>query len=418
MAIQGLRDTSNFVTNQRPENWREALLLLYPNSAQAAKAPLTALTTAMKTRVVDDPVYHWFEKSLDDRRLELHATNGNLDAPAAGTIQTLTLASGSNAKTFVENDVLLVMQTQERLRVVSDPTSDTQIQVVRGFASTTPTAVDADGANINPWLLNIGSSFEEGSLAPSGVSYDPTEQYNNLQIFRKAMEITNTATKTRLRTGDQVKEARRECLEYAGIDMERAFWFGKRATTTKNGKPLRTTNGIYNQMDSNNIYSFTNGQMDLSTIEQKLEEVFRYGSSEKVGFAGNKAIMAFGQAVRKNSSYQIEGGVTEHNMKVTRITTPFGELVLKAHPLFTQSSGGTNGGGTSYYDMNTWIWILDMDNIGYVHLTDRDLKYEGDLEAVGQDAMKAGYIAECGIELHHASTHFLWKQCAEGIIDA
>ena len=417
MAIQGLRDTSNFVTNARPENWREMILLLYPNSAQAAKAPLTALTAAMKTRSVDDPVFHWWEKSLDDRRFALHATSGDLDAPAAGTPQTLTLASGENAKTLVENDLLRVMQTGEIMRVASDPTSDEAIPVVRGFAGTTPTAVDANGANINPYIMVVGSAYEEGSLAPSGVSYDPTEVYNYTQIFRKTMEITNTAAKTRLRTGDQVKEARRECLEYIGIDMERAFWFGKRSTFTKNGKPGRTMNGIYNQMDSNNIYSFSNGQVDMATLETRLELLFRYGSNEKVAFCGNKALSALSQVVRKNSHYHIEANVTEYGMKVTRLTTPFGELVFKAHPLFTQASGGTNGGGTSYYDMNTWVWILDMDNIGYVHMADRDLKFQGDLEAVGQDAMKSGYLAECSVELHHASTHHLWKQFDTGIVD-
>jgi hypothetical protein len=67
--------------------------------------------------------------------------------------------------------------------------------------------------------------------------------------------------------------------------------------------------------------------------------------------------------------------------------------------------------------MNTWVWILDMDNIGYVHMSDRDLKFEGDLEAIGQDALKAGYIAECSIELHHASTHHLWKQVNTAAVD-
>jgi hypothetical protein len=33
---------------------------------------------------------------------------------------------------------------------------------------------------------------------------------------------------------------------------------------------------------------------------------------------------------------------------------------------------------------------------------------------VGQDALKAGYIAECGVELHHPSVHFLWTQVNSG----
>src|SRR5215510_5179918 len=89
MAIIGLRDTSGFTTpGERPQNWRETLLLLYPNSAEAAKAPLTALTSLMKEASTDDPHYHWFTKTLDDRRLKLSVA---LAASAAGTVEDLTV---------------------------------------------------------------------------------------------------------------------------------------------------------------------------------------------------------------------------------------------------------------------------------------------------------------------------------------
>lgn len=411
MAIQGLRDTMNFAANERPENWRQMLNYLYPNG----KLPLTALTGAMKESSTDDPVFHWWEKALDDRRIALHATSGDLDAPAAGTVQNLTLTAASNAITFVKNDILIVEQTDEQLLVYSDPTSNTSITVVRGANGTTPTAVDANGVGINPNLLCIGSAFEEGSLAPTGVSYDPTERYNYTQIFRRTLEITRTASKTRLRTVPAVKEARRECLEYIGVDMERAFWLGVRSASVRNNKPVRTSAGIYNQMASANIRPM-GGSVDMDTLESELELIFREGSNEKMVFAGNKMLSALGQVVRKNSQYNISSGEKEYGMKVTRLTTPFGDLVFKTHPLFTQNTGGTTT-GADYYGMNTWAFILDMDEIEYRYLKESDLKYEGDLRAVGQDAIKAGYIAECGIELHHPSVHFLWTEFNRGIED-
>lgn len=406
MAIQGLRDTMNFAANERPENWRQMLNYLYPNG----KLPLTALTGAMKERSTDDPVFHWWEKALDDRRLALGA---NLDAPAAGTVQTLTLAVGSNAMTFVANDILHVEETDEKLQVYSDPTSNTAITVIRGAFGSTTVALTYNGAGINPNILGSGSAFEEGSLAPTGVNYDPNERYNYTQIFRRTMEITRTAAKTRLRTVPAIKEARRECLEYIGVDMERNFWLGNRSIGTKNGKPIRTTAGIYNQMSAGNIVPYANGEVDMDTLETNMELIFREGSDEKVAFAGNKALSAINTAVRKNSSYQWRGNEKEFGMRVTRLVTPFGELVFKTHPLFTQNPGGTNS-GSAYYGMNTWVFILDMKEIEYVYLKESDLKYEGDLQAVGQDALKSGYIAECGIELHHPTVHHLWTQVNVG----
>lgn len=409
MAIQGLRDTSNFVSNARPENWRQGLLLLYPNSAEAAKAPLTALTSLMKSRSVDDPIYHWWEKSLDNRRLALSA-----DVLAGDVVLTVA----AKAQTLKLGDVLMFEQTGEICHVVADPTIATSISVVRGIGNAgVGIAVAFAGVGINPYLLVVGSAFEEGSLAPTGITFDPTEQSNYTQIFRSTLEITRTASKTRLRTTDAVKEAKRECLEYISVDMERAFWFGKKDSTTLNGKPARYTAGVKDQINSlapGNMKTFA-GPIGMDELESSMLDLFAYGSSEKLMLGGNKALSVLGAIVRKNASYQVFPNEEEYGMRVTRFVTPFGELVFKAHPLFTQSGSGTTG-GTAYNGLTASACILDMANIGYVHLTGDDLRYEADLTAVGLDGMKSGYIAECGMELHHAVTHHWWDNIAAAIV--
>lgn len=410
MGIQGLRHTANFVANERPENWRQGLLLLYPNSAEAAKAPLTALTSMMKSRSIDDPVFHWWEKVLDDRRLQL-------TADLTQTNTTLTVAG--KARTLKAGDVLMVEQTGEVVHVIADPANDGEILVTRGIAAGgVGTAVTHNGAGVNPHILVIGSAFEEGSMAPTGINFDPTERFNYLQIFRSTLEMTRTAAKTKLRSTDQVKEAKREALEYAGIDMERAFWFGKRSATTKNGKPLRFTAGIRDQINSlapTNIKTFS-GAIDMDELEAQFINLFKYGSSEKLAFGGNQALATIQAIVRKNSHWNIQNGLKEFGMSVTRLTSPFGELVFKSHPLFTQSAGGTTG-GVAYPGFTASMAILDMSNIQYVHLTGDDLRYEPDLKQNGLDGEKSGYIAEAGIELHHAECHHWWNNVSAAKVD-
>jgi hypothetical protein len=413
MAIQGLRDTSNFVANQRPENWRQGLLLLYPNSAEAAKAPLTALTSLMKSESTDDPVFHWWEKELDDRRLKLSAA-----IDASQTVLSID-DTFKTAKIAKEGDVLQVEDTKEILHVVQDPNSATSLAVVRGAAGSTAAALNPAAAGKNPHLLIIGSAYEEGSDSPSGVNYDPNERFNYTQIFRNALEITRTAQKTRLRTGDAVKEAKRECLEYTGVDMERAFWFGKRHATTKNGKPLRFTAGVYQQILASapaaNVWNNGGTAVSMDILEEKLIEVFRFGSSEKVGFGGNRALLAFQQIVRKNATWNIQNGLKEFGMSVTRITCPFGELVLKVHPLFSQIMGGVTA-ASAYYGHDSTLAILDQSNIKYRYVD--DLKYEPELARTGLDGMKSGYLAECGIELEHPKTHHWWTGITSGVADS
>lgn len=417
MPIIGLRDTSGFTTSQRPENWRETLMLLYPNSAEAAKAPLTALTSLMKEKSTDDPHFHWFTKELDDRRLKL--------AAAFTTGATTMTVDPAFKSAFIagEKTLLYVEQTGEIILLTADPIATNTIQVRRGVGGSAAAAVDPTVAGTNPYLLIIGTSFEEGSLAPSGLNFEPQDVFNYTQIFRRTLEATRTAAKTRLRTGDAIKEARRECLEYMSVDMERAFILGRRGLSTYNGKPQRQTGGIIWQIEQaapENIKNFATlypGGLTMDALEIQMEALFRVGSSEKMAFCGNAFLLAIQQVIRKNTNWDVQSGIKEFGMKVTRIVTPFGELVLKAHPLFTQNAGGTTA-GTAFYGMNNWSLILDMDKLSYRYLTDSDLDYQSDLTPVGLDGMKSGYLAECGIELNHAKTCHLWKGITKGVKDS
>lgn len=359
------------------------------------------------------PLCNWWEKELDDRRFALHATNGDLTTSNT----TLTLAAGENAKTLKNGDVLYVEESGERLLVIADPTSNTSIYVQRGFAGTTPTALDANGSGVNPNLLYMGSAYEEGSLPPTGVSYDPTKRINMTGIFRDTLEATRTAIKTRLRTGDAIKEAKRECLEYHGVGIERSFWLGKQFDTTRNGKPFHGGHGFLAWMSayaSNRIVSATAAGVDLEEFEGYMLEIFRYGSSEKVCICGNRALLAIQQLVRKNAQYQFMGD-KEFGMNVTRMHSPFGSLIFKTHPQWNQITSGVNT--AQYYAMDTWMAVLDMEQFTYVYLKDSDTKYEPSLQANGMDGMQSGYITECALEIHHPKTHYLIKGMFRGAAD-
>ena len=406
MAIQGLRDTTNFVTDQRPKNWREGVMLLKPNGM----APLTALTSMMKKRKVDDPEFYWWEKGMQTRRVALGA---DVADATAGTTTTITVTSGGLG--FKAGDLLKSEESSEIMRVYSDPTSDTSLVVQRGFSGSTTEAINYDGSGVNPNLICIGSAFEEGSLAPTGVSHDPTKVYNYTQIFRSTLEATRTAAKTRLRTGDSIKEAKREAMEDMMNDVERALWFGKRSESTLNGKPIRTMDGVISKITTN-VVTNTDGSFSMAELEGWMETAFQYGSSEKMGFCGNRVLTAMQQVLRKNAAWQFQSGVKEFGMNVTRLTCPFGEIVLKSHPLFNQMTGGTNT--TAYYGYNSSLVILDMENLKYVTFQDDDIKYQKDLQANGLDGEKSGYLGELSMELGLEKTHMVIHRLNSGVADS
>lgn len=392
MAIQGLRNTANFGTDVRPKNWREGILLQKPNGM----FPLFALTSQMRKEVVDDPEYNWFEKCLNARRL-IPSSSVNSSATS------ISVTAG--AKLVSKNTMLFDEATKEILFVSASPESDTALTVTRGFAGTTAASIATTDR-----LLVIGTAFPEGSKAPIGLAYDPYKRYNKCQIFRRTTAITGTASKTKVRTGDEWREAKRECAEYISIDIEQAMWFSKQSETTLDGQPIRTMDGVMNQIDAGNTIdcsaAYPNG-VSFDDLQVLIKDIFKYGSSEKMCFCGDLFLLTLQQIIQQTPHcvWVFDSSKKEYGMDVTRLKTSFGTLVFKTCPLFNLSTSDFSG-DTPIYGYDSHGFILDMEQVRYVYLDGRDLHFEDKLEETGEDAKKSGYIAECSIKVAHKENHF------------
>lgn len=407
MAITGIRNTANFGADERPKNWREGLFRMEPNGMM----PLLGLTSALKERQVDDPEFYWWEKDTPNQRV-------TIGTAIANTTDT-TIALSSGALGLKAGDVLLIENTGEQVRITADPTTDTSITVARGHAGTTKAALNIATSGVNPNMLVIGHAYEENSEAPTGTQYDGSKRYNLCGIFRQTYDFSKTAVNTKLRTTEQVKEAKLDCANLIGMTVERAMLLGRRWEGTLNGNPVRNMNGIEAQIDGANVKTVTTDYasgLTMEGLEEYLFQAFRYGANEKMAICGNKALLTIQQVIRKNSQYQIQNGLKEYGMNVTRLTCPFGELVFKTHPLLNQVPGGTNT--TAYYGMDSWCYILDMACIEYTYLRNRDIKHEENLQLPGQDGLKNGFIGEVSVALRNPKKHFLLKNLVKAAKDA
>lgn len=411
LAIPGLRNTTDLAnpTGRRPETWRSLLLRLYPYGT--GRAPLAALTSLMKSESTTDPKYHWFTKKTQDHRFKLAASLSGGDA--AGTAQNITIATTDSVAFGVKaGDILMVEQTAELMYVTTTPTVNNTIAVLRGFDNAASIAVTYNADGTNPWVIKIGSAYEEGSAAPDPVGWDPDENENQTQIFREAYALTGTAVATTTRTGDEVKESKADCLEAFTVGLEKSFIFGKIRTTTRNNQPLRMTDGIINMLPAGRKISMApyNGLISLKYWETLIADMFRYGSNRKLAFCGVTAMLAITQMVRMNTqlNWTLGQPTKMYGMDVQELTTPMGTMVLKIHPLFGQMMGGTNGtNGVWYPSFDNALLVLDMQYIKYRYLKGRDVTYQPNMQLPGVDGMLAGYIAECGLELNFPETHLL-----------
>lgn len=409
-AYLGMRGSTNFEADGtykwRPENWREMLLYLEPNGM----SPFTAMLSMLKNESTDDPIYHWFEKEMPTQSVAItaiHVASALNDTWASEAATALTtslypvMAAADIAQFKVGHTVMIACSadlTKYIRCLVTARTVNGASSYLTCLALETKTA--AGETYDICWA--IGTAYPEGDTLSSGIVYDPTDYSNYTQIFRNSLEQTRTASKTRLRTGDSVKQAKTECLMLHGIEMEKAFIFNpaKQVTTGTNGKPLRITGGFKSAL-STNVVDYTteagaatwkNGGLDW--LEEHLEILFRYGSQQKIAYCGSGALLGIQQLVRENSQFAITPTTRAFGIKVLEWITPFGTLDIKTHPLFTQQAITRNE-----------MMIVDPKYLTYRYLKDSDTKYLANRQANDLDGEKSEYLTEAGLEVHFEKAH-------------
>lgn len=402
--VPGLRGTGDWGTDERPKNFRETILWLEPNGT----APLTALMAKMASESVDDPEYNWWEETQDIVRVQLatavaDGVDATFDLWGQGLGSDVAGLGGSTGgQSLVPGDLLRVEEangaftsTVEIVTVVT-VTSDVAITVSRGSAGTTAAAI-AD----NAFLTKIGNAFEEGTGAPDSVSKNPTKYNNFTQIFKTTAQLTNTALKTRVRTGDPMKnEKRRKMFDHAR-DLEYAYLFGVASEATgAGGKPIRTTGGILSFLTSNTL-AFSGGGTPFTedNFIDAVSPVFDYtgegGSNMRLCFAGNGALTNLNKLARDSSSTRInfEGTVKTFGMELQKWVLPQGELLIRTHPLFNVHP----------------LYRNSMVGVNPKGIRDRVLRatrFKDNVQANDDDFQKGEWLTESGLELHHEQTHF------------
>lgn len=409
----GMRGTGDWVTDQRPLNWRQNILYLYPNGM----TPLTAILSMMGQKEVDDAQFHWWTEQI-----------GSVDGAVAGVF-TLPDLSVAYAAGGVAEDVLYITVTatlgnqiraghQILLRDASDYRVDvvgkvSDVSIAGAIAILSVILLEADNNSPDHDLSDcdtfkiIGNINSEGAEMPNAIALNPVKHYNYTQIFRSPLSITRTARKTHLRTGDDYQKAKRECLEYHSIEMELAFLWGIRTERVgDNGKPERTTMGVINYIRNNapgNVddYTLNPAYAGMTWVtggeiwfKAMLEQIFRYGANEKLALVGSGALLGIDALAMAGGQVNLQPAQKTYGMAITSWITPFGTIHMKTHPLFS-------------YDATTrnMMVILEPKELEYKFIDDTGFYGESSAkthpEGYGHrriDGTEEEYLTECGLE--------------------
>ena len=408
----GLRATSDLATNERPQHWRAGILRLFPNGDM----PLTALTSLMKSNKVSDPHFHWWTKGLPTQRASITGvytdaglSNAYTSGGNAGDTLFIKMSASDVAMFRTGHQVLLRDASNYAVDVVGKVTgvvaagANSYVSVVLLEDDDNSTTNDLSDADT---ILIIGNINPQGGTRPEAINQAPTEHDNYTQIFRNSLDLSRTLMETKLRTEDAYLEAKRDCLELHGIEMEKAFIWGiKSSGTGVNGKPEYTTGGLLEFIKSNGVVedfsldtdSKYAGQTWLQAgdqwLDEHFEEVFRYGSDEKLAFCGSGALLGINRLAKSVGSIQLAVREAAFGIKVVEWVTPFGVIMLKRHPLFSYEPTNRNS-----------MVIFEPADIVYNYITDTTFMPDTTYQkggGSGKDGKEEEFLTEAGLEFHH-----------------
>ncbi len=413
MAFLGMRGNGDWVTDQRPKNWREGILFLFPNG----DAPLNAILSKMSSERTTDPEFNWWTKGLASQSVtvtsvwltaDLSSTEYTTGGSAGDTVY-VNMAAADITKFRVGHQVLLRNSANYlddcNSKVVGKLSNGSSSYIAVKLLEADPTTTGIADCNV---ALIVGSIHAEGASMPDAVAYDPTKFYNYTQIYRTPLSITRTARLTKLRTGDQYREAKREALQIHSIEMEKSFLWGARTENTgSNGKPERTTyglvpfivdnSGVNDDFTTNTDYTdsswLSNGE---EWLDEQLEEMFRYGSDERLAFCGSGVILGINKLVKEYGHFEFTSETKDYGINVMKWTTPFGIINMKRHPLFSYEATNRNS-----------MVCFEPTNLKYRYITDTTFYDDPDKKNTGRnriDGTDEEFLTECGLEFHHPST--------------
>jgi hypothetical protein len=253
------------------------------------------------------------------------------------------------------------------------------------------------------YFLITGNMNPQNSEAPQSISYQPTLDYNYMQIFRTPFEIAGTTLAQKTRLGDWYQHEKTNSLRYHGIEMEKAFLWGiPYLGVGLNGKPEYTTCGIIRKIATNKYdymsdadyagKSWVTGGEDW--LLSKLTQAFKYGSRERLCMAGVGAINAIGRLARQNGHINVNMGMAEYGIQVTSYQFAFGTIHMLVHPLF------------SYEVVDQYSLVgFEPKNLKYRFMKGRDTSFRPDLNVdkggwTDVDGTKEGWLTECGLEMN------------------
>ncbi len=383
--------TINATTDFVQKSFASMITRLMPNGA----APLFGLTSMLKTETAVQVEHGFFTKTMIFPQVVMNASALAIDT-------TLTVVDSSN---MVPGMLVRNQTTKEVILILTVPTG-TSVTCRRAVGTVAAAAMSSAQK-----LYQVGTAFEEGSARPSAVQIISVRVTNYTQIFRNSWALTDTARATQVIAGDtNISESRGECAGFHAADMEKAILFGQSYIGTLNNKPIRTMNGIVNQVTLNAAANVNTAgaTTNYTQLEAYLDVCFDTTTDPKVAnervlFCGGAAKRVLNNIGRFNGTYQLVEGQTSYGLQFSSFKTSRGTFRMIEHPLFNSNA-----------DWAKMAIAVDLSTFNLAYLGDR--KTMSEEYGIQGDKVEAGGIDAVGGSLTTEVTCLVKNPAANAII--
>ena len=426
-----IRDT------RRKFNFGERVAELAP-----MQSPFFVYLSKVAKKATNDPVFKFLEQRHQwQRRNLVLGTAANITITVHASDGTCTNSSTNNTTlkamydeygkisateqvaNFVVKDQIIAFKTDSgavvNCKVLLEPTA---AGVIAGSGTADQlTCLNPTGSTetISPGAIGqvIGSSFAEGTNAPTGWEDKLWDREGYCQIFKTGMNIfsgTSMATEYRGIANEFQRIWQDKLMEHK-MDIELAMLFGNGASSNETGgAPVRTTHGIVPYTEQyGKVYSMSYASSGYDAFLDAMEDFFAPesgNSGDKLVLASRKVITylnklgsgSFLNNTVGSSQYKLDidtvPGAFGH--QVTMVNTIFGNLHFVQEPLL-------RGPWEDY------CVAVDMKNVAYRPLVgngmSRDTYIETNVQANDVDGRQDQVITEAGLEISVPETHAILK---------
>ena len=384
-------DTSDIPTDLAKRSFAAGITRIMPNGA----APLFAMSGLAKKKTAVQTEHGYWSKTMVFPSVTVNGiqiiteTNLIVDDSSQVRVGTILRFQKAYGGTSVQHTTMA-----ENLLVTAIPDS-THVTVERGFQGTTAAAIPDDTQ-----LVSIGSAFEQGSNAPVAKAVAPARVLNNTHIFRDAWDITGTLAATEMEQGyDSVSENKGDCTAFHAMSIEQATFFSVKTSTTRNGRPFTTMDGIESLIQQHapthlHEAAATTTYAQLETIVNPVfdQVTDAMSGNARTMFVGGGALQVINEIGRLSGSYQIMDGQTSFGLQFKQFKTSRGTFNVIEHPLFNSND-----------DWKKMAVVVDLTSFDFAYLKGRDTMHtiinDSSRATNGVDASGGVLTSELTIEL-------------------